>query len=647
MATSHILIENPFFGAAIYLFADILKTGFVTNTYSYPMDEKERYIYNFLMSAFLFLGLTLALFYPSYIGNNRAHFVTIFTLLIVVRDVLCAVSKKTDKARFLYWLFIFYVQFRSDLFCALILRNKCDETNYIILMSITVLTGVIKILFPEKYISTDMVKAGSSSSGRIPSFHEKVSSYRIFTNMRLYASLALSVGILMFFCNVLLTDGKVFEIRTYLNCLVWLVGILVTILLVRHLLNINSSGWGLATFIAGAITWILGAIFMFRAETYLGGMTWMAVWGVGVALIVTSLRRFYDDFNLVAGIASDENEHKSIEESNALTSTISSMISSVVMLLVMALWAFLVPENPDMESLPTILRVSMMQLPMAFMLIAIIFALNQPLDSRTREKLMLFMENNSEDERIREDLKQHLVHKYRKRFGVKIIAMMVSPFLRLRVSGVENLRKDRYPSIFVCNHGFLYGPVAAVIYLPTYFRPWIHNVMLTREGAESEIRYSFKNFLAFTGEKIGGTMIRWATAPVCWALNSFNPIPVQRGGSRGVMKTFNDSLDALQDGDNILIFPEKPSSRTKDGNRVEGVASDELRSFYTGFAHIAKMYYDKTGKSLLFYPIYSDSKARTFKIGTPVEYDSTLEPKDSKRRIANDLWEQMQVLSAK
>jgi len=79
-------------------------------------------------------------------------------------------------------------------------------------------------------------------------------------------------------------------------------------------------------------------------------------------------------------------------------------------------------------------------------------------------------------------------------------------------------------------------------------------IMLDRGLCAKEISYSFRGFLKFAGRKIGGTLIRWATGPVCWALNSFNPIPVARGNSRDVMSTFSLSVDALKDGDNILIF---------------------------------------------------------------------------------------------
>ena len=111
------------------------------------------------------------------------------------------------------------------------------------------------------------------------------------------------------------------------------------------------------------------------------------------------------------------------------------------------------------------------------------------------------------------------------------------------------------------------------------------------------------------------------------------------------MTTFNESLGALEDGDNILIFPEKPRNLLKAVPDVEYKA-DNVRTFYTGFAHIGKMYFDRTGKSLLFYPLFSDRASRSFRIGKPVAYNPSLEPHESKRVLAEQLQEGMERLIA-
>ena len=53
---------------------------------------------------------------------------------------------------------------------------------------------------------------------------------------------------------------------------------------------------------------------------------------------------------------------------------------------------------------------------------------------------------------------------------------------------------------------------------------------------------------------------RLLAGPVTWALNSFNPIPVEKNNLRNVMTTFDDTVKVLSEGDNVLIFPERPSN---------------------------------------------------------------------------------------
>ena len=231
------------------------------------------------------------------------------------------------------------------------------------------------------------------------------------------------------------------------------------------------------------------------------------------------------------------------------------------------------------------------------------------------------------------------------RSGVKILCAFARLFLRLKVSGKEHLLPGRYPSVFVCNHGFIYGPVSGVLYLPVPFRPWIHDVMLDPALAERELRKSLRFVLRIFGDRLGGRMLHSLTRLVCRTLNSFDPVPVVRGASRNLMNTFRTSLEALMDGDNILIFPEKPRELATNIDPDAEYDPYNLRSFYTGFAHIGRMYFDATGKNLLFYPLYSDKKRRRFMIGEPVEYDSSLDPRESRKRLSACLQERIEEMS--
>ena len=399
----------------------------------------------------------------------------------------------------------------------------------------------------------------------------------------------------------------------------------------------------LSEFFVGAIIWILGAIFMLRGDPGWSRLLWTVGWGIGIAMIYGSLTTFSQDFYAVAKIADQPIDDREMTVSNDYLSGRASLASSGVMLLVLTIWMFVIPAEMPHEHLAR-LGAGVLQLPILFMLIAFIYVLKQPLDKRNREKLMLYLDSRVESPRVRENLRDLLVKRHRVRYGVKICTALLRPFFRLKTKGTNNLQRDKYPSVFVCNHGFIDGPIASVIYLPTYFRPWIHDEMLDVEKAYENIAFSFSWVFRVFGKRLGRGFVMTAAKITCWALRSFNPIPVTRGASQEVFVTMEKSLDALEEGDNIMLFPEKPGDRTIDGAE-SGTKTEDLRSFYTGFAHIGKMYYDKTGRSLLFYPVYSNRKRHVFNIGAPVQYDPSLPPRESKRHVAEQLQRAIEELA--
>ncbi len=630
MAVAHLVIGNPFFGAAVYLFANIVKAFLLCNLARLRHRGGNHYFSSLLMALVALGGMAVAFLYPPLMGRPDANYVSLFVLALMLRDYLCSSPLTADEHKVSRWLYLVLVQFCFDAVCVYMLYGRVADQYLLPFSGMVVLTGVIKLFFPEKNVRVDSV---------LENKFEAFASYRLFEDMSLYSTIALNVGVMVFFLFVLFPAGSMFDRKVYIGLCVWLLAIYSVLFISSLFIRRRLPGLALAEFILGAVTWCLGAVLMFRENGLVAKMIWTAVWGIGMALIFSAIRKFHLDFEAVGSLVDGGLDKTGLEISNTITATVASIGSSVIMLILMAVYTFALPLRPASAKV----GIWTLQIPVAFMLVAIFFAFRQPFDYRNREKLMKFIESRSKTEQMRENLQGLFVSKYRMRFGVKILCTLARPFFHLKVSGRENLRRDDYPSVFVCNHGFIYGPISAVIYLPTYFRPWIHNVMLDRQTAYREMSKSLAFLKKFMGKRLGGWFIRQLTRATCWALNSCNPIPVVRGASRDVMSTFNESLKALEDGDNILIFPEKPRNLLKAVPDSEYKA-DNVRTFYTGFAHIGKMYFDRTGKSLLFYPLFSDRATRSFKIGKPVAYNSGLESHESKRVLAEQLQEGMEEL---
>jgi 1-acyl-sn-glycerol-3-phosphate acyltransferase len=128
--------------------------------------------------------------------------------------------------------------------------------------------------------------------------------------------------------------------------------------------------------------------------------------------------------------------------------------------------------------------------------------------------------------------------------------------------------------------------------------------------------------------------------PISWALNSTEPIPVYREGVRQILKTIQLTVDAMQSGDNILLFPEDPDTSEEEWYPEKGVAS-----FFTGFAHIGKSYYKQTGDICTFYPVYASKTRRIIAIGEGIKFDPTNDAKKEKVRITDTLHQAMITLS--
>ena len=637
MAVGHIIIGNPFFGATVYLFADIIKAYYLCNLAKLRHAGGEHYLSDLVVALIFLIGISAAFIYPLTAGELKSNYVSLFALCVVMRDYFGTVPllPETPRPGVKYYLSTLFVHACFDAGCGVLLWNRTSPEEFFGLMAVLVLSGLHRLAAPERRIPVD--------SRAIENKYEMIASYKLFSDMNLYSAIAINLGIMVYFFYVLVPLRSVFSWEPYATMAVWLLLVFAILAVAGLVVRRRWKGVALAEFVAGALTWLFGMIMMFNGDTVLARLIWTVVWGVGMALMSSAIRKFYFDFEAVGSIMGEGYDREELKISNTIVSTTASIASSAIMLLVMFLWTFVVPLIPD-DGFPRVYNVLVMQLPAAFMLVAVVMALKQPLDSRNREKLMLFISERSKNENVRESLRRMFVRKYRMRFGIKIICTLARPFLRLKVTGTEHLRKKDYPSVFVSNHNFIYGPIAAVIYLPTYFRPWIHNVMLERETAAKEIARPFGVVIKIFGRRLGGAIIRFGARLTCWALNSFNPIPVVRGASRDVMTTFERSIQALEEGDNILIFPEKPKRMVNPGGAA---GEDVLRTFYTGFAHIAKMYYDRTGKALLFYPLYSDMDERAFRIGEPVAYDPALEPHEGKRRLAEQLQQRVAELSEK
>jgi 1-acyl-sn-glycerol-3-phosphate acyltransferase len=111
-------------------------------------------------------------------------------------------------------------------------------------------------------------------------------------------------------------------------------------------------------------------------------------------------------------------------------------------------------------------------------------------------------------------------------------------------------------------------------------------------------------------------------------------IPVYRNNPNALIKTFRMTIDAMQAGDNLLIFPER-GDNAKPGER--GYAEEGIGDLYTGFAILAPALYKKARKLAVFIPTYASKKLKTLTFGKGIRYNPAAPVNAEKLRIVDEL----------
>ncbi|MHB1314053.1 MAG: hypothetical protein ACYCX2_01035 [Christensenellales bacterium] len=629
------LMGMPLFGGVFYL---LLFMGLLAFVRFRDHASLQKYLLRMVMVLFfileLGLGAFLLLVYPAVINQPTILFCLLLISLMMTQTILIhrlnrrwARSKSHFMSKTIFILASAVIFF---IFCAIALKGMS-----LVVIAVNYLTACI-ISIMQRSDLIDIMK-----NSRLPDTEimEDVYSYKLFSAMSLLSNIAFYLGMMLYICYMSFLSSRFTVWQTYGIIVGWIALVYGAVFLFYRLILHRGKLLKFGLYAFGAASWIFSGIMMFRTTDAVMSILWTLFWAFGLAAMYAVMTQLNDTFKLVAQLAGEDVENKTLRQNTVLLQCIAFLIASIITLYVLTVWNFVIPGYAATE-IPTYYRTLMTLLPMAFMLSAIGCALRQPLDDKNRQRLLQFFSKKERGEPTKKKLKAMLIYRYQVRFGVKIIIALLRPVLRIKVYGSKNMDYKHFPSIFVCNHEQIYGPLAAAMYMPIYFRPWIHRSMLDPQLIVDHLyTNTFSKWRLFT-QKQRLSISRFVAAPVRWAMNSFDPIPVERNRMRDVMNTFRDTVSALLEDDNVLLFPENPE-RSEDGQ----YAADAVGEFFTGFAHIGKLYYEKTGKEVYFYPVFANKKKRTFTIDKPVKYNAGNPSREEKLRIAREIRNAMLNLS--
>lgn len=207
----------------------------------------------------------------------------------------------------------------------------------------------------------------------------------------------------------------------------------------------------------------------------------------------------------------------------------------------------------------------------------------------------------------------------------KIVWRTVKTFYpKIQVVGQENLPEE--PVIIVGNHCQMNGPIVSELYLPGDLYIWCAGEMMKIKEVPA---YAFRDFWS---QKPKWThpfykLLSYLIAPlaVC-VFNNARTIGVYHDAR--ILSTFKNTVKRLQEGANMVIFPEHD---VKHNNIIY--------DFQDKFIDVARLYFKKTGKALSFVPMYIAPKLKKVYLGEPIRFRPEA-PMDAERsRIRNALME--------
>ena len=157
--------------------------------------------------------------------------------------------------------------------------------------------------------------------------------------------------------------------------------------------------------------------------------------------------------------------------------------------------------------------------------------------------------------------------------------------------------KNEDGAIYVCRHLNMHGPYTTLKWVGFNFHPMVFSPFFTpKDCYQQYVNYTFT-------EREGKKKRKFILS--AWLLSRLTPlgvrviraVPVYRNSAMAV-KTFKASMKCLEEKENLMVYPDIEYSSTDEG------APD----IYDGFLYLGQIYKRRTGKSLLFIPLYIDSQ---------------------------------------
>ena len=191
---------------------------------------------------------------------------------------------------------------------------------------------------------------------------------------------------------------------------------------------------------------------------------------------------------------------------------------------------------------------------------------------------------------------------------------------KYRLEGTENLPQK--PCVIVGNHSHMFGPIAGELHMPGKHYVWCAGEMMNWSEVHD---YAYRDFWSDKPMPWFFRFLSYLITPLAVCLfNNAHTVAVYH--DTRLISTFRDSIQKLQEGYSMVIFPE---CYDEHNNIVHG--------FQDKFVDLARFYYKKTGTELQFVPLYICPALKTMTFGTPILFRANADIREERARICGGL----------
>ena len=181
-------------------------------------------------------------------------------------------------------------------------------------------------------------------------------------------------------------------------------------------------------------------------------------------------------------------------------------------------------------------------------------------------------------------------------------------------------------AVLIGHHQNFYGPISALVYMPDTVQLWtIDHLFSFKTCFDKYYNFTFKETMKLPSiVAVFPSLICALVIPPF--LKSAKAIPVYRG-SKNIIKTFKSSVNSLENGNQILIFPD-----IEYDNKT-----NTMKEVYEGFLSLDKQYFKKQKEHLEFVPLKFNKKTNKITNKREVVFLGKIPFQEEKKKIENEI----------